>query len=229
MKSHINKGNLKTSKGFVRFEYQDDGKSRKLQLIETPMTSSEIILYIESKLKKFIQHSNDSKGDYLFWKRWNTETDLSVNAILTVDFSENLSLPIWKKPQTMYWVRKQISLHCGVGMIQEGEDVQKIYFGHVSEDREHDQPCTALSIDDALTVLPVSDTLFFRSDNASNFKSSQAFYDVQELANKWNINIVRVFGAAGHGKGEVDSCGGHLKNPVRKQRATISDQQMQVI
>ena len=140
MKSHINKGNLKTSKGFVRFEYQDDGNSRKLQLIETPMTSSEIILYIESKLKKFIQHWNDAKHDYLFWKRWNAEIDLSANAILTVDFSENLSLPIYKEPQTMYWVRKQISLHCGVGMFQEGEDVQIIYFGHVSEDREHDQP-----------------------------------------------------------------------------------------
>ena len=30
---------------------------------------------------------------------------------------------------------------------------------------------------------------------------------------------MRVFGAAGHGKGEVDSCGGHLKNPVHKHIA----------
>ena len=82
--------------------------------------------------------------------------------------------------------------------------------------RVHNQSYIALSVGDALTVLPVSDTSFFRSDNASNYKSTQAFNDIQEISNKWGITVVRVYGLAVHGKGEVDSCGGHMKTPVRK-------------
>ena len=114
----------------------------------------------------------------------------------------------------MYCVRKQISLNRGVG--QFGDEAQKIYLGHISENREHDRSYIAASIDDALSVLSVSDSLFLRSDNASNFKSAEAFHDMQSPANKWNINIVRIYGTAWHGKGEVDSAGGHMKNPVRK-------------
>ena len=116
----------------------------------------------------------------------------------------------------MYWVRKQISIHCGVGLFKEGETLQKVYFGHVSQDNEHDQAYTALSLDDALNILPVSDTLFLHSDNVSNFKSAQAFHDARELSNKWKITVVRIYGTAGHGKDEVDSAGGHLKYTVRK-------------
>ena len=65
----------------------------------------------------------------------------------------------------------------------------------------------------------VNDTFVLRSDNASNFKSAEAFYDMQQLSNKWDINILRVYGAANHSKCEVDSCGGHLKNPPRKHIA----------
>ena len=119
----------------------------------------------------------------------------------------------------MYWVRKHISLHCGVG--QFGDEAHKIYFGHIYENREHDQTYIAASIDDALSVLSVSDSLFLRSDNGSNFKLAEAFHDMQTPANKWNITIVRIYGTAGHGKGQVDSAGGHMKNPVRKHMATM--------
>ena len=41
--------------------------------------------------------------------------------------------------------------------------------------------------------------------------------------------LIRSYGVAGHGKGEIDSCGGHLKNPVRQAIANkvhiISDKE----
>ena len=214
IKSHIERSKIQNLKGFVRFEYSED---HKLDLVQDPMTASEIVLYIENKLKKFVLHSNDCKRDYLLWKKWTAEFDRTVNPILVIDFSENLSLPIYKEPQSMYWIRKQVSILCGVGSFQAQDGtMQKIYFGHVSEDRNHDQGYILLSLSDALTVLPVRNTLILRSDNASNFKCAESFYDMQQLANKQSINVVRVYGAAGHSKHEVDSCGGHLKNPPRK-------------
>ena len=60
--------------------------------------------------------------------------------------------------------------------------------------------------------LTVKDTLILGSDNASNFKCAEHFYDIQEELNSSSMNNIRVYGEAGPRKSEVDSCGGHLKN-----------------
>ena len=46
-------------------------------------------------------------------------------------------------------------------------------------------------------------------DNCSSqYKSVLHFYYLQELANNYNIPVVRMYGIPGHGKGEVDRVGG---------------------
>ena len=67
--------------------------------------------------------------------------------------------------------------------------------------------------------LTVKDTLILGSDNASNFKCAENFYDMQEESNSSSINIIHVYRAVGRGKSEVDSCGGQLKNLPRKHIA----------
>ena len=80
-----------------------------------------------------------------------------------IDFSENLSLPIQHEPQSMYWVRKQISIHCGIGICVDDDNSQtKVYFGHLSDDKQ--------SLTDMLSVLPANDTIVIRFDNANHFK-----------------------------------------------------------
>ena len=108
LKAHIDRGDLKKSKGFVSFEYRGDGNGRKLQLIDDTMAAGEIIGFIQGNLDNFIVHSNETKRHYNIWKKWLTEIDLSTNAILTIDFSENLLLPIYREAQSMYWIRKHI-------------------------------------------------------------------------------------------------------------------------
>ena len=92
----------------------------------------------------------------------------------------------------MYWVRKQISIHSGVGT--DDGNAQKIYFSHISEDRTHDQSYILLSAEDAVSQLPAHLlSLVLRSDNASNFKCAEAFHDMQKFANKYDITLVRVY------------------------------------
>ena len=53
-------------------------------------------------------------------------------------------------------------------------------------------------------------TVFIRSDNPSHFKSAENFGDLQEIDScvvLWNFQSC---------KDEIDSCGGHLKNAVRR-------------
>ena len=39
---------------------------------------------------------------------------------------------------------------------------------------------------------------------------------MQLLANNWSVNIIRIYGIAEHGKGEVDHVGGLAKTAVRR-------------
>ena len=54
------------------------------------------------------------------------------------------------------------------------------------------------------------------SDNCSSqYKSALSFHILQNLASKYNIKIIRVYGCAGHGKNEVDHVGGLSKVCIR--------------
>ena len=76
-----------------------------------------------------------------------------------------------------------------------------------------------MSIQDCVRGLLVKYTLILHWDNASNFKCAEHFYDIQEELNSSSMNNIHVYGEAGHRKSEVDSCGGHLKNPPWKHIA----------
>ena len=201
---------------FQRFEYGDTEKfGRKLQVLREPMTLDELIRYIDDRLSKFVKHSSENHRDYIFWKIW-TNSITSTAILFYIDFSENLSLPIQKEPQSMYWIRKQISILCGIGIfLDEYGTKRKVYFGHMSEDREHDQVYVIASVEGMLSAIPENKMIIIRSDNAVHFKSAENFCDLQELSNKENSTVARVFGTPNHGKSEIDSEGGHLKNPIR--------------
>lgn len=58
--------------------------------------------------------------------------------------------------------------------------------------------------------------LIIESDNAVQYKYTQHFHEVQALCNRQERKILRVYGIAQHGKGEVDHVGGIAKNSIRK-------------
>ena len=66
-------------KGFIRFEnFKGENGGSKLSLLEGSLNPCKIIHYIDSKISKFVYHSNNTKRG-------------RSNAVLTIDFSENLS------------------------------------------------------------------------------------------------------------------------------------------
>ena len=54
-------------------------------------------------------------------------------------------------------------------------------------------------------------TIVLHSTNLPNH------FDMQELANKYNINLVHLYGIASHGKGEVYHVGGVAKIRIRRE------------
>ena len=56
--------------------------------------------------------------------------------------------------------------------------------------------------------IPQECTTVTESDNCtSQYKSAQYFHGLQEISTKYNRMLVRVFGIAGHGKGEMTMLG----------------------
>jgi len=68
---------------------------------------------------------------------------------------------------------------------------------------------------DSVEMIP--EMCVIESDNCSSqYKSAQAFDDMQSISNKLNIPVIRIFSIAGHGKGEVDHVGGLAKCAIRR-------------
>ena len=70
---------------------------------------------------------------------------------------------------------------------------------------------------DSVTV-PEGSTLIITSDNCtSQYKSAQHFHHLQTLASELKVKIILTYGIAGHGKNEVDCCGGVVKIKIHSE------------
>ena len=116
----------------------------------------------------------------------------------------------------MHWSHQQVTIHSGIRKIK-GE---KSYHPYVSNDLKHDQQFMQLAITEMLREVEIQadEYIVIESDNCSSqYKSSAHFHGMQLLTNNWNVNIIRVYGIAEHGKGEVDHVGGLTKTVVRRR------------
>ena len=61
-------------------------------------------------------------------------------------------------------------------------------------------------------IVPEGCTLIITCDDCTcQYKSVQHVYHLQKLATELKTTIIRIYGIAGHGKNEVDCCGGVVK------------------
>ena len=81
----------------------------------------------------------------------------------------------------------------------------KIYYPTLSDDKKHDQAFVRTAVSTMVEGVKFEeyDCCLIESDNCQHYKSAESFHDSQDFANKWNIPLIRVFGIAGHGKGEL--------------------------
>jgi hypothetical protein len=108
--------------------------------------------------------------------------------MMSLDFSENLTLPIECEIQTMHWQKSQVSIHCGI--LKTGS--AKIYHGLISDDKTHDQCYVALAVEELLEsykhVYTDFRTIVIVSDNCtSQYKSAHHWYHLQELCDKHDL------------------------------------------
>ena len=190
--------------------------TKRLKAVSTKAGMEFITNFISKLLSKIIHHRNQLKHYRTCIKIFNENFDtLSID----VDFSENLSIPVKSEPQSLHWSHEQVTIHSGIMKLQ-GE---KSYHPYISNDKKHDQHFVHVALQEMLkkvSTLPEDCYIVIESDNcASQYKSSSHFSSMQSLANEQNRPVIRVFGIAEHGKGEVDHVGGIAKTTIRREIA----------
>ena len=120
-----------------------------------------------------------------------------------LDFSENINITPKFEVQDAHFSGKQHSLHC---MLLEPANPYKFVF-HLSNNTTHDSAFVDLVLNDIFDLQNVwNETVLIKSDNCQEqYKCLYAFSSYQQLANKYNSIIIRVYGAAGHGRGLIDA------------------------
>ena len=107
-------------------------------------------------------------------------------------------------------------MHSGILKLKR----EKSYHPYLSTNRKHDQHFLQLCILEILKKVTFSENpgyIVIESDNCIyQYKSSAHFHDMQMLANKFQVNVIRIFSIAEHGKGEVDHVGGLAKTTLRR-------------
>ena len=90
----------------------------------------------------------------------------------------------------------------------------------MSDSRVYDQAFVILAMIEMIKSTDVPDAVIvIKSDNCLGQYKSHHFTNMQHLANKLNHTVIRVFGIADHGKGEVDHVTGVAKVAVQQQIA----------
>ena len=95
---------------------------------------------------------------------------------------------------------------------------EKSYHAYLSQDLKHDQVFVECAQHEMLigTEIEPRTTIILENDNCSlQYKSSPHFESIQKISDKYNVNILPVFGTPEHGKGEVDHVGGVAKSTIR--------------
>ena len=134
---------------------------------------------------------------------------------LELDFSEKLKVPLKYEPQSMHWTGVEVIVHSGI-LKDHGE---KKYHAYLSYDLIQDHVFVNITLDEMLQSVDHRESvIIINSDNCSaQYKCAAHFEKMQQIANKYNMKVIRCYVITGHGKGEVDHVGGLTKVTIRRE------------
>ena len=123
---------------------------------------------------------------------------------IELDFSKYLAMKPKHEVQSAHFSSKQYALHCTIVLTQSSE---RKYHYQFSDDTTHDPSYVTMVLEDIFSDFGIRDeSVIIKSDNApTQYKNLYAFKSYQNLANKFNTRIIRIYGAAGHAKGLIDA------------------------
>ena len=210
--THFTKELQYDDKGNVIINKKTDKPVKRLVPKKVQASGKFLVEFMRRNLKNFVHHRNMLK---LYRNLKHRFLDEMKAFYIDTDFSENLTIGMRWEPQSLHWCKLQVSIHSALVKYHE----EKVYHPYVSDSRLHDQVFVRQCVEEIVdhTDAPDHTALVWETDNCSNQgKSAEHFEDCQQLADQWIRTIIRLWGIAGHGKGEVDHVGGCCQSCGKK-------------
>ena len=106
--------------------------------------------FISNIFAKIVYHRNQLK----YYRNIIAIFTESFDALFVdIDFSENLSVPVKFKPQSLHWSHEQVTVHSGITKACS----EKNYHVHLSYDKKHDQFFVHLALTNMINNAKASD------------------------------------------------------------------------
>ena len=185
-----------------------------LRPIHSQSSLKDIVHFTTKNLPKVIHHCNQLKNYQNSIHKFKDSHDA---VMIDIDFSEKLKVPLKFKAQSQNWNEKtDKTVHSGI-MKQNGT---KSYHAYLS-DIIQDQSFISNVLQRMLSECDISKSInLIVSDNCtSQYNCAEHFYGLSQIANQFNVNVICIFGIAGHGNGEVEHVGGLVKVAIRQEVA----------
>ena len=196
--------------------YGDNYTCKKLRCEDEVLDKAEFIEAFIKEMDDMTEHNNR------WWSQVGSKRDLLAalkfwEVLLHMDFAENYNVHYYSEPQSAFFSRENISVHCGV-LYYLGSDgqIHRLNLVMVSDDRSHD-PGHVYAVLDALCKiirekLPRVTTVHYCTDSPTNqYRNRKIFSVLCKHEELFGLRGDWLYFEAGHGKGACDGLGAAAK------------------
>ena len=114
----------------------------------------------------------------------------------------------------MYYGKISIALHNTILLVNEEDQLKKVYIHHTSDNKKHNAKFVNYCVKDIMPLTGGKRTIVLLPDNCSAQYKCVGFFNFMLVwASTYDIEVIKTYGVAGHGKSEIDSAGGPLTVP----------------
>ncbi|CAF3366547.1 unnamed protein product [Rotaria socialis] len=192
------------------------GEKSGVELKRINGTIMSLLEEFDSQWSKYISHCYTTTEQFKFIKELKANVS-SQEAIVQLDFAENMTLSIQRDIQTNYWSQKQssiITVH-----IKTKDDSKNLVI--ISDASSHDTKCVyhcqTLIINLIKQHFPNVKTIIYLSDGAGqHFKNKYSMLNLCLHHKDFGLHAQWLFYSTSHGKGPCDGLGSCVKAAAYK-------------
>jgi hypothetical protein len=145
---------------------------------------------------------------------------LDSNSVLIVlDWAMKFLPRKYRESQSDWFGKRGISWHIAVVVRKLECKTEMLTFVHVFQKCTQDSPTVLAIVDDVVkqlkTTMPEAKKVYLRQDNAGCYHSASTILAVQQIANKYKVDIRLDFSDPQGGKGSCDRKAATIKNHIR--------------
>ena len=143
----------------------------------------------------------------------------AYSVLLVLDWAMKYLPRKYRESQSDCFGKRGISWHITTAMRKFEGQPEMLTFVHLLQSSNQDSDTVLAIIDDVLkqlkTTMPDANRVHFRQDNAGFYYSASTLLAIQQLANKYELNVRLDFSDPQGGKGSCDSKAATMKNHMR--------------